>query len=67
MSSGPHSKDKVIIGCWVSKKVAIRLMKMAEQAGTTRSAIMIDLLEKTVKQKHPKTKKIPFARSTHKI
>jgi hypothetical protein len=58
VSSGPHSKDKVIIGCWVSKKVAIRLMKMAEQAGTTRSAIMIDLLEKTVKQKYPRIKKV---------
>jgi len=51
MSSGPHAKNKTIIGCWVSKKVAARLMKMAQKAGTTRSAIMIDLLEKTVKQK----------------
>jgi len=51
MSSGPHAKDKVIIGCWVTKKVASRLMKMAQQAGTTRSAIMIQLLEKVAKQK----------------
>jgi len=51
MSSGPHAKDKVIIGCWVTKKVATRLMKMAEQAGTTRSAIMIQLLEAVAKQK----------------
>jgi len=51
MSSGPHAKDKVIIGCWVTKKVAVRLMKMAQQAGTTRSAIMIQLLEKVSKQK----------------
>jgi hypothetical protein len=51
MSSGPHAKDKVIIGCWVTKKVAVRLMKMAQQAGTTRSAIMIQLLEKVAKQK----------------
>jgi len=57
MSSGPHAKDKVIIGCWVSKKVATRLMKMAQQAGTTRSAIMIDLLEKTVKQKQVRKSK----------
>jgi len=32
-------------------------MKMAQQAGTTRSAIMIDLLEKTVKQKRPRMTK----------
>jgi hypothetical protein len=51
MSSGPHAKDKVIIGCWVSKKVATRLMKMAQQAGTTRSAIMIELLEAVAKQR----------------
>jgi hypothetical protein len=51
MSSGPHAKNKVIIGCWVTKKVASRLMKMAQQAGTTRSAIMIQLLEKVAKQK----------------
>jgi len=51
MSSGPHAKDKVIIGCWVTKKVATRLMKMAQKAGTTRSAIMIQLLEKVAKQK----------------
>jgi len=51
MSSGPHAKDKVIIGCWVTKKVASRLMKMAQQAGTTRPAIMIQLLEKVAKQK----------------
>jgi hypothetical protein len=60
VSSGPHAKDKVIIGCWVSKKVATRLMKMAQQTGTTRSAIMIDLLEKIVKQKHPRTKNKSF-------
>jgi hypothetical protein len=57
MSSGPHAKNKTIIGCWVSKKVAARLMKMAQQAGTTRSAIMIDLLEKTVKQKQVRRSK----------
>jgi hypothetical protein len=57
MSSGPHAKNKTIIGCWVSKKVATRLMKMAQQAGTTRSAIMIDLLEKTVKQKQVRRSK----------
>jgi len=57
MSSGPHAKDKVIIGCWVTKKVAVRLMKMAQQAGTTRSAIMIQLLEKVAKQKIPISKK----------
>jgi hypothetical protein len=57
MSSGPHAKNKTIIGCWVSKKVAVRLMKMAQQAGTTRSAIMIDLLEKTVKQKRVRRSK----------
>ena len=32
-------------------------MKMAQQAGTTRSAIMIDLLEKTVKQKQVRRSK----------
>jgi hypothetical protein len=57
MSSGPHAKNKVIIGCWVTKKVASRLMKMAQQAGTTRSAIMIQLLEKVAKQKIPISKK----------
>jgi hypothetical protein len=57
VASGPHAKDKVIIGCWVSKKVATRLMKMAHQAGTTRSAIMIGLLEKVVKQRAPRLKK----------
>jgi len=57
MSSGPHAKNKVIIGCWVTKKVASRLMKMAQQAGTTRSAIMIKLLEKVAKQKIPSSKK----------
>jgi hypothetical protein len=57
VASGPHAKDKVIIGCWVSKKVATRLMKIAHQAGTTRSAIMIGLLEKVVKQRAPRLKK----------
>jgi hypothetical protein len=57
MSSGPHSKDKVIIGCWVSKKVASRLMKMAQQAGTTRSAIMIELLSAVAKQRKLTPKK----------
>lgn len=51
MPSGPHAKGKVIIGCWVTKKVATRLMKMAERAGTTRSAIMIQLLEEVAKQR----------------
>jgi hypothetical protein len=41
----------------VSKKVATRLMNMAQQAGTTRSAIMIDLLEKVIKQRPLRLKK----------
>jgi hypothetical protein len=57
MSSGPHAKDKVIIGCWVTKKVASRLMKMAQQAGTTRSAIMIELLSAVAKQRKLTPKK----------
>jgi hypothetical protein len=57
MSSGPHAKDKVIIGCWVTKKVASRLMKMAQQAGPTRSAIMIELLSAVAKQRKLTPKK----------